>query len=105
MTRYSGLIGFATKSTETTPGVWTEGITERKMTGDVLDARLSQSIAESVNPSLTINNRVSVVGDRFSFENYSSIRYAEYLGQKWAVTSIQVLRPRLILQLGGPWNE
>ena len=38
-------------------------------------------------------------------ENYSQIRYVEYLGAKWRVTKVEVRHPRLVLSIGGVYNE
>lgn len=104
MAKYAGLVGYSTQK-ETTPGVWTNDIVERKVRGDVI--RLSSSFhdsSEKVNDDLALEHRISIVADPFAYENFTNLKYITYLGHKWKVVSIEVQRPRLIISLGGVWN-
>lgn len=105
MARYSGLIGFSSGQTETSPGIWEESYTERPMSGSITQQSFTAQNGEVINTGVVMSNTISVIGDRYSFENYSNIRYVEYLGQKWRVTSVQVVRPRIILQMGTAYHE
>lgn len=89
------------------PGVWTENIIAKVYYGDVQRDTLSiqQSKFSSVNDDLKIANRISIVADPFAQENFHSIRYAEWMGMKWKVVSVEAAYPRLILTLGGVYNE
>ena len=60
---------------------------------------------DKVNKDIALNHRVSLVGDAYTFENYYAIRWIEIEGVKWEVTSIEVKRPRLIVNIGGLYNE
>ena len=105
MPRYSGIVGFAIHE-ETSPGVWTEEIKEVNMRGDIIKpASRSNQNQNGVNNDLTLGHRFSLLGDAFSFSNFSTIRYLEYMGVKWSVTSIEINRPRLILNIGGVYVE
>lgn len=104
MAKYSGFVGYA-KSVETSKGVWTEVITDRKVRGDVIRLGNSVDSADKVNDDITLQNRISLVADPYSYDNFTEIRYITYLGSKWKVTGIEVQRPRLILSIGGIWNE
>ena len=57
-----------------------------------------------VNDDLNINMTLSIVADPFAYQNFHQIKYAEYMGSKWKVSSIEVQYPRLILTLGGVYN-
>ena len=105
MARYSGLIGFTKGQLETSPGVWEESYDEHAMTGNITQQSFNAQNGEVINTGVVMSNTISVVGDTYSFENYSNIRYAEYLGQKWRVASVEVVRPRIIIQLGTVYNE
>src|SRR5699024_6981232 len=105
MAKYAGSVGYATQK-ETSPGVWTQLMTERKMRGDIL--RISTSYATDgrmndgkVNDDLKLQHRISVVSDAYSRDNFMNIKYVTYLGTKWKVMSVEVSHPRLILSLGG----
>lgn len=103
MARFHGKVGYSS-SQETAPGVWTDTITEREYYGDVI--RESKQFVNSgqVNDNVTINNRISIVGDDFAFSNFSGMRYVVWGGVFWKVASIEIQRPRLILSLGGVYN-
>ena len=104
MTKYHGYVGYAV-DVEAYPGVWEEQITEHEYFGDVIKNRVNIQQSNTVNAGITINNNISIIGDPFAYENFYAIRYATYLGKKWTVTSVEVSRPRLILTLGGIYNE
>ena len=104
MTKYHGYVGYAV-DVEAYPGVWEEQITEHEYFGDVIKNRVNIQQSNTVNAGITINNNISIIGDPFAYENFYAIRYATYLGKKWNVTSVEVSRPRLILTLGGIYNE
>lgn len=103
MARYAGIIGFDVQ-TEIAPGVWDSQPIERKYFGDINRIRQS-NIGNGINNDITISNELSIVADPFATDNFASILYAEYMGVKWKVSSIEVQFPRLILSLGGKYNE
>ena len=104
MARYCGKIGYAVQS-ETAPGVWTETIKERTYYGEVLRNSRRLQNSGSLNDDIEISNRLSIIADPYAYENFHSMRYAVYLGSKWKISDAEVERPRLILSLGGLYNE
>ena len=103
MNKFYGKIGYAI-SEETTPGVWVEQIVERSYYGDVIrNIRRLQS-SENLNDNINVSNEISIVADAFANQNFHSMRYVEYMGTKWKVSSIEVKYPRLILSIGGVYN-
>jgi len=104
MAKFYGKIGFA-KQVETKPGVWEEKITERNYSGDVLQKISKWKEGENVNPDLTMQNRLSIVSDPFANENFHAMRYVTWMGAKWKITAVEVVRPRLTLTVGGVYNE
>lgn len=103
MNKFYGKIGYAI-SEETVPGVWVERIVERSYYGDVIrNIRRLQS-SENLNDNINISNEISIVADAFANQNFHSMRYVEYMGTKWKVSSIEVKYPRLILSIGGVYN-
>lgn len=104
MAKYCGKIGYAT-TVETTPGVWSEQIVERKYYGDLTrNSRRLQS-PDKVNDDIVIANQLSIVADPYAINNFHSMRYAEFMGAKWKVSDVEVQYPRLILTLGGAYNN
>ena len=57
-----------------------------------------------MNDNININQQISIVSDPYANKNFHQIRFIEYMGTKWKVTSVQVEFPRLILEVGGVWN-
>jgi len=103
MGKFYGKIGYA-ETSETVPGVWTEGITERDYFGDVIkNARRWQS-DEHLNDSLVVTNQISVVADPFAYNNFHNMRYIKWMGASWKITKIDIQRPRILLTIGGVYN-
>lgn len=103
MTKFCGKIGFA-HTEKTKPGIWEEVITERRYFGDVTKNYQRHDPTEYLNDNVNVSNIISIVADPFAFENFFGIRYVEWMGAKWKVTSVEVQRPRLILNIGGVYN-
>ena len=110
MARFSGTIGFLrTEETdpENHPGVWKEILTERRYYGDVLSnsRRWDQNGGYSLNDNLVINNRISVVADRFANANTGAMKFVRWLGDTWEITNVEIQYPRIILTIGGQYHE
>ena len=104
MARYHGYVGYAI-DVEAYPGVWEEQISEHEYFGDVLKNRINMQQGSVVNAKITISNSISIIADPFAFENVYAMRYVTYLGKKWSIVNVSIERPRLILTLGGLYNE
>lgn len=103
MGKFYGSIGYA-ETVETSPGVWVEQITERKYYGDVnRDSRRLQS-ANQLNDNINVSSEISIVADPYAYNHFHSMRYAEFMGAKWKVSTVEPKPPRLILTLGGLYN-
>lgn len=105
MSKWYGAIGYA-NSVQTSPGVWTDEITERQYSGDLtrISSRWSSN-ADSTNDDLNLNNQLSIVADPFAYQNFHTMKYAEFMGTKWKIINVDASqRPRLILMLGGVYN-
>ena len=103
MAKFSGLVGYATLS-ETTPGVWTESMIEKRYYGDVIRNTRRLESKDRVNDDVEINNSISIVGAAYAWGNIFAMRYVTWMGAKWKITNVEVQRPRLILTIGGVWN-
>lgn len=103
MGKWYGKVGYA-KSVEVNSGVWEEQITERTYKGDLIRNTRKLESSGNVNDNVNISNDISFVADPFALDNFYDIRYAEFRGMKWKVTSVEVQTPRLILTLGGLYN-
>lgn len=103
MAKWCGIIGYA-EQVETTPGVWSEQVTEHKYYGDVIRNNRRLQSAGKLNDDINVGNEISIIADPFANNNFHSMRYVEFMGTKWKVTTVDVQYPRLILSLGGIYN-
>ena len=101
--KWHGVIGYG-ETTETEPGIWTEHITERVYSGEILrNTRMLQTSGQ-VNDNINIANDLSIIADPYAINNFHTMRYAEFMGAKWKISNVEVQYPRLILTLGGLYN-
>lgn len=103
MAKYYGTIGFS-RTVEVEEGVWKEKIFERQYFIDVLRNSRRISIPEKQVHDISIDNEFSIIADPFARENFHAMRYIEYMGTKWTVESVEVLYPRLNINVGGLYN-
>lgn len=104
MGKWYGEIGYE-ETVQTTPGVWKEQITKRNYYGDVIRNTRRLQSANQLNDNVNVSNEISIVADPFAYQNFHSMRYVEFMGTKWKITNVEVQYPRLILELGGVYNE
>lgn len=103
MAKFAGLVGYVTEE-ETALGVWSPVETPKRMKGDMLRQSSSSQNGDKVNSDITLNHRVSLVGDAYAFGNYFNIKWIEVNSRKWEVESVEIKSPRLIVTVGGLWN-
>ena len=104
MAKFYGEIGYA-NIVETEPGVWEEKIIKRNYYGDIIRNTRSLQTTDNVNDNINISNEISIVADPYANENFHSMRYVYFMGAKWKITSVEVKYPRLILSIGGLYNN
>ena len=104
MAKFFGVIGYGV-TVEKRPGVWEEDIVEREYFGDLTRNSRRLESASQVNDNVQISNEISIVTDPFARDNFHAMRYVVLQGTKWRITSVEVQYPRLILSIGGVWNE
>ena len=100
MAKFHGFIGFAGEQTETSPGIWTEKITEREYAGDLLRFNRRTENSGKVNDDMKISNQISVIADAYLNKNLYAVRYVTFMGGKWKIESVEVDYPRMIFTLG-----
>lgn len=104
MAKFFGKIGYEI-SKEISPGVWDGEITEREYFGDLIRNTSQYQTRDKLNDDVNISNEISIVADPFALHNFHSIRYVEFMGALWKVSRIEVQYPRLILTIGGVYNN
>ena len=103
MAKWYGKIGYI-KTEEVEPGIWKPQVTERQYFGDILRVSSKWSTSSKVIDDLNVSNQISIVADPFALQNFQSIKYVEFMGALWDVTSVEIQYPRLILTVGGVYN-
>ena len=96
-------IGFGVPE-ETSPGIWEDKITQKQYRAELIRNSKRLQSADKVNSDITLTNELSIIADPYAKLNFHAIRYAEFMGSKWEVTSVSVEYPRLNLTLGGVYN-
>lgn len=104
MAKYYGLIGYGF-NVETAPGVWENHIEEKVVYGDITRNVKRTENSGQVNDNISINNQISFIADPYAMNNFHTIKYATYMGCKWSVVSVEPAFPRLLLNLGGVYND
>lgn len=104
MAKFHGIVGFAIYE-EKAPDVFKEVTVERQYSGDVLRKNNRYVAGQSINDNLVINNQISIIADPFINQHFPSIRYVNWKGANWKVTSADDSNPpRIILTLGDVYN-
>lgn len=102
--RVSGVIGYG-EQRETRPGVVEDVITERPFRGDILRPPASgPEDSGNVNDDLRVNVTISVVAGAYHNQHVHDIRYITWQGNRWKVSNVDVVPPRLNMRLGGIYN-
>lgn len=104
MAKWYGMIGYA-ETVETEPGVWEEQITERSYYGDLIRNTRRLQTSGGVNDNINLSNQISILADPYANQNFHAMRYAEFMGTKWKIETVEVQYPRLILTIGGVYNS
>ena len=103
--KYYDTIGFWEDDVEIRPGVSKSSIVERPYAGDILENRQRWMNSDHQNDNLTLNIRLSIIGDLYLNKHLSSIKYVNYMGNKWKVTGLDVSKyPRIIMDIGEVYN-
>ena len=104
MAKWRGKVGYAV-TVETSPGVWKNQDEEKVYSGDIIrNGNRWSASSDSTNDDISLNNQLSIVADPFAYQNFHSLKWAEFMGTKWKISNVEVQYPRLILTLGGRYN-
>lgn len=104
MAKFYGVIGFA-KTEQTTPGVWEHVVTEKEYFGELIRNVRNLQTNSEIHDNINIANEISILSDPYANENFHSMLYIVYMGSKWKIIKVEVQYPRLVLTIGGVYNE
>ena len=105
MAKFRGYVGFNT-TVEKEPGIHVEEITKRRYSGDLHRNNRRLESSGNINDNINISNEISILADAYAFRHFHAIRYVEFEDAKWKVATVDASkRPRLVLTLGGLYNE
>lgn len=104
--KFSGLVGYchSVEGTGDRKGIWEDVVVERHYYGDVLQYNPRWDTGKDVLDDQRLLNKLSIMADAYLWENVSDLKYVIWQGTRWKVTAVEVLRPRLILTLGGVYH-
>ena len=104
MAKFYGNIGYGIP-TEGKPGVWNDVMSKKPYSGDIIkNLNKWTTPTDGTNDNLVLNNQISIIADPYANQNFSFMKYVEFMGGVWKITNVEVLYPRLILSLGGVYN-
>lgn len=104
MAKFYGVIGYI-KTVEVEPGIWEEQSIEHNYYGDIIRPVSRYQPSGGVNDDINVSNNISIVADPFANENFQNMRYVVLMGTKWKITNVEIQYPRLLLTVGGVYNE
>ena len=103
MAKFSGKIGYA-ETSETSPGVWKETITERQYKGDLIRHYRKWDSPTSLNDDIVFIQDISIVADPYAYTNAHNMRYVVFNGVRWKISTVEIERPRIKISTGGEWH-
>ena len=105
MARFYGVVGYGnTVENPVGSGIWEDQITEVSYYGDVVRNTRKLDEGENLNNDISVQNSISIVADQYAIEHFFLIKYVQWAGTLWTVTSVEVQSPRLLLRLGSVYN-
>lgn len=106
--KFAGFVGYcqSQEGTGDRDGIWEDSvIVEKPYYGDVLQYNPRWDPGEDrILDDQRLINKISIVADDYLRTHISDLKYVLWEGTRWKVTAIEVLRPRLILTLGGVYH-
>ena len=104
MNKFYGKLGYISYQ-ETRPGVWEQVRTERECIGDIQKNTRRFEAGEAKLDNITITNKFRVLQDPYAFEHLQDLKYLRWNNNCWAVSSVDIDYPGMIITIGGIYNE
>lgn len=103
MNKFAGYVGFVL-DTEIKPGVTMPVAVEKFYKGEVNNQYRRWDQPTEVMDKLNLSEEITIVTNSYLLENIGAIRYVVRHGTRWAVKSIGIKTPKIVLTLGGEYN-
>ena len=104
--KFSGKAGFRIDDVEIEPGVYKPQVVVKAIKGSVVsNSYQHQNSDKSTIDNVRITNQLSIVANQFLNKHIASLVYIEFQGVKWKVESFDIRPPRVVVSLGGVYNE
>lgn len=104
MAKFYGAVGYAT-TVEVERGIWEDSIVEKNYYGDIIKRSERIQSSGQISDDIVTSSQISIISDPYADLNYPKMRYAIMSGIKWKITNVDVQYPRLVLTLGGLYND
>lgn len=104
MAKFYGEIGYGIPE-EVRPGIWKDRIEKSNYSGDIIQNTRRLQSSDQLNDNINVANEISIVADPYANENFHYMKYVKFMGAKWKISNVEVQYPRLILTIGGVYNE
>ena len=86
------------------PGVWKEYKIAKPYMGDWKRVESRWNPGSNVIDDKRVNNQLEIISDPFAVTNFTHIRCVKWMGHEWAVTTVTLRPPRIVLEIGGLYN-
>lgn len=101
MNRFEGMVGYGeSQEVPADSGTWVMVITEFPYIGTLVRQTRRLEEGESLNDNVSAGTSISIVADEKANADWKRIKYVIWQGEAWKVSSVEVARPRLILNIG-----
>lgn len=105
MAKFYGIVGYGESVEEPEgSGIFVDLITEVFYYGEVRKNTRKLDSNEDLNDDISVVNTISILADEYANEHFFAIKFVEWAGVAWTVTSVDAQRPRLLLTLGKVYN-
>ena len=86
------------------PGDWKEYKIVKPYMGDWKRVESRWNPGSNLIDDKRVNNQLEIISDPFAVTNFTHIRCVKWMGHEWAVTTVTLRPPRIVLEIGGLYN-
>jgi len=86
------------------PGDWKEYTIVKPYMGDWKRVESRWNQGSNLIDDKRVNNQLEIISDPFAVTNFTHIRCVKWMGHEWAVTTVTLRPPRIVMEIGGLYN-